>query len=196
MANGSVLLAWQRVVLHESQCQYLSPLKENGVNRGVKRSAGSDYTMDEVAAYNEEYDSQSSMIMQGARNTADYVTRRHVIMAIKLVYQLQSDEENWTRWPDLLEHYHEVQAKSFYNIVERMEENLPIQPPVAFTIYKKFSMIDFSKFKKFYSESEWNILMYKVDKIHAYYVRHKEVISKHKYSKHYVYPTQTTSYFE
>lgn len=94
--NGNPLLAWRRVILHESQCQYLSPLKENGVNRGIKRSAGSDYTMDEVASYNEEYDSESSMIMQGARVTADYVTRRHVNMAIKLVYQLQSNEENWT----------------------------------------------------------------------------------------------------
>ena len=120
---------WQMVVcykrgrgwfLHESQCQYLSPLKENGVNCGIERSAGSDYTMDEVATYNEEYDSQSSMIMQGARNTADYVTRRHVNIAIKLVYQLQSDEENWTPWPDLLEHYHEVQAiyKTFSMIVQ------------------------------------------------------------------------------
>lgn len=74
----------------------------------------------EVATYNEEYDSQSSMIMQGARNTADYVTRRHVNIAIKLVYQLQSDEENWTPWPDLLEHYHEVQAiyKTFSMIVQ------------------------------------------------------------------------------
>ena len=26
-------------------------------------------------------------------------------MAIKMVYQLQADEENWTRWPDLIEHY-------------------------------------------------------------------------------------------
>lgn len=95
----------------------------------------------EVATYSEEYDSQSSMIMQGARNTADYVTRRHVNVAIKLVYQLQSDEENLNPWPDLLEHYHKVQAKSFYNIVERIEENLPIQPPVAFAIYKTFSMI-------------------------------------------------------
>ena len=152
--------------------------------------------MDEVAAYNEEYDSQSSMIMQGVRNTADYVTRRHVNMAIKLVYQLQSDEENWTRWPDLLEHYHEVQAKSFYNIVERIEENLPIQPPVAFAIYKTFSLIDFAKFKNFYSESEGNILMYRVDKIHAYYVQHKGVILKHKYSKHCVYPIKSSSYFE
>ena len=63
MENGSPLLVWRRVVLHESQCHYLSPLKENGVNRGIERSAGSDYTMDEVASYNEEYDSESSMIM-------------------------------------------------------------------------------------------------------------------------------------
>lgn len=76
-----------------------------------------------------------------------------------MVYQLQSDEENWTRWPDLIEHYHDVQAKSFFNIVQRMEENLPIQPPVGFTIYKTFCMIDFAKFKNFYFESEWNSLI-------------------------------------
>ena len=143
--------------------------------------------MDEVASFNDEYDSESSMTMQGARITGEYVTRRRVNMAIKMVYQIQSDEENWSRWPDLIEHYHEVQAKSFYNIVERMEENLPIQPPMGFAIYKTFSMIDFAKFKNFYSESEWNSLMYRIDKIHTYYVQHKEVISKLRYRKHYVY---------
>ena len=35
--------------------------------------------------------------MQGARITGEYVTRRHVNMAIKMVYQIQSDEENWSR---------------------------------------------------------------------------------------------------
>lgn len=150
--------------------------------------------MDELASYNEEYISESSTIMQGARVTGDYETRRHVNMAIKMVYQLQSDEENWTRRPDLIEHYHDVQAKSFFNIVQRMEENLPIQPPAGFTIYKTFCMIDFAKFKNFYFESEWNSLIYKIDKIHAYYVQHKEVISKLRYHKRYVYPIQTASH--
>lgn len=50
--------------------------------------------MDELASYNEEYNSESSTIMQGARVTGDYETRRHVNMAIKMVYQLQADEEN------------------------------------------------------------------------------------------------------
>ena len=81
--------------------------------------------MDEVATYN-EYDSQSSMIMQGARNTADYVTRRHVNVAIKLVYQLQSDEENLNPWPDLLEHYHKVQAK--------IRRELPLYILIAFCL--------------------------------------------------------------
>ena len=46
-------------------------------------------------------------------------------------------------------------------------------------------MIDFAKFKNFYSESEWNSLIYRIHKIHAYYVQHKEFISKHRYNKRY-----------
>ena len=96
-------------------------------------------------------------------------------MAIKLVYQLQSEEENWTRWADLIEHYHEVQAKSFYNITERMEENLYGYPPVGFNIYRTFSMIEFSKFEQFYSRKEWENL----NNIYSYYLEHKDVISFH-----------------
>lgn len=157
---------------------------------------GRDYTMDEVAAYNNEFDEMSTEIMQEARVTADYETLQHVNMAIKLVYQLQSGEENWTRWPDLIEHYHMVQAKSFYNITERMEENLDPEPPVGFNIYKTFASIDFCKFEKFYSRTEWENLLVKLNKIHSYYLKNKDVIPKLKFNKHYVYPFQTPSLFE
>lgn len=77
-----------------------------------------------------------------------------------------------------------------------MEENLVIEPPVSFIIYKTFNMIEFSKFKNFHSELEWNVLVYRINKIHMYYVKNKEVISKEKYSKHYVLQIQSYSYFE
>lgn len=173
--------------VEKSDTRVLSPLKENGENCGVlRRDIGSHYTMDEVAVYNNEFDSDTRLIMQGAKVTGEYESRRHVNMAIKMVYQVQSDEENWSRWSDLIEHYQSVQAKSYFNIAERIEENLFDQPPVSFTIYKTFSMIDFIKFKNIYSELEWNILVYRVNKIHTYYVKHKEVISKSHYSKHYM----------
>lgn len=90
--------------------------------------------MDETAVYNNEFDSDSRLIMQGAKVTGDYQTRRHLNMAIKLVYQVQSDEENRSRWSDLIEHYQSVQAKSYFNVVQCMEDNLAIHPPVSFTI--------------------------------------------------------------
>ena len=46
-------------------------------------------------------------------------------MAIKMVYQLQADEENWTRWPDLIEHYQMVQAKSFSISLKGWKKILP-----------------------------------------------------------------------
>ena len=52
--------------------------------------------MDEMAAFCQDYDQESRLIMQGARVTADYKTRRHLIMAVKMVYQIQSEEENWS----------------------------------------------------------------------------------------------------
>ena len=89
-----------------------------------------------------------------------------------------------------------VQAKSFFNIVERMEENLDQEPPVGFGIYKTFSNIDFCKFEEFYSRTEWDNLLFKLNKIHSYYLKNKDVISKLKFSKHYVYPFQTRSHFD
>ena len=89
-----------------------------------------------------------------------------------------------------------VQAKSFFNIVERMEENLDLEPPVGFGIYKTFSNIDFCKFEEFYSRTEWDNLLFKLNKIHSYYLKNKDVISKLKFSKHYVYPFQTRSHFD
>ena len=77
-----------------------------------------------------------------------------------------------------------------------MEENLVIEPPVSFTIYKTFAMIEFSKFQNFYSEPEWNMLVYKINKIHMYYMKHRETIVKHRYSKHHVLKVQSLSYFE
>lgn len=89
-----------------------------------------------------------------------------------------------------------VQAKSFFNIVERMEENLDPEPPVGFGIYKTFSNIDFCKFEEFYSRTEWDNLLFKLNKIHSYYLKNKDVILKLKFSKHYVYPFQTRSHFD
>lgn len=189
------MLAWRRV-LNESPCKHLTPFKDNGQNSGTVRNEGSDYTMDEVAAYNSEFDDESSQIMQGARVTGDYETRTHLMMAIKLVYQLQSDEENWTRWADLTHHYHEVQAKSFYNISERMEENLDRIPPVGFSIYRTFTMIDFCKFEQFYSRNKWDNLLVKLNNIHSYYLENKDVISKLKLEKGFVFPVRTPSHFE
>lgn len=184
------------MIFHENETN-LPPLREDGVNRGVeRRNISTDYTMDEVAVYNNEFDSDSRLVMQGAKVTGDYVTRRHVNMAITMMYQAQSDEENRTRWVNLIEFYQGVQAKSFFNSVERIEENLFDQPPLSFTIFKTFSMIDFIKFKNFYSELAWNILVYRINKIHTYYVKHKEVISKSNYSNHYVYKVHSHSYFD
>ena len=153
------------MIFHENETN-LPPLREDGVNRGVeRRNISTDYTMDEVAVYNNEFDSDSRLVMQGAKVTGDYVTRRHVNMAITMMYQAQSDEENRTRWANLIEFYQGVQAKSFFNIVERIEENLFDQPPLSFTIFKTFSMIDFIKFKNFYSELAWNILVYRINKL-------------------------------
>lgn len=70
--------------------------------------------MDETAVYNNDFDEESRLIIQGAKVTGDFKTRRHLNMAIKLVYQVQSDEENWSRWPDLIDSYQSVQAKSFF----------------------------------------------------------------------------------
>lgn len=76
---------------------------------------GSNYTMDETAVYNDEFDSNTRLVMQDAKVTGDYQKRRHLNMAIKMVFQVQSDEENWSRWPDLITLYQSVQAKSFFN---------------------------------------------------------------------------------
>lgn len=91
------LLAWRRVIFYNDDTRVLSPLKENGENCGVlRRDIGSDYTTTEVAVYNNEFDSDTRCVMQGAKVTGDYESRRHVNMAIKMVYQVQSDEENWS----------------------------------------------------------------------------------------------------
>lgn len=192
--NGSPLLAWQRVVFHNTDARTLSPLKENGENCKVQRRDFGSWSMDEVAEYNDEFDKQSRLIMQGAKVTGEFRTRRHLNMA--MVYQVQSNKENWSRWPDLLDFYANVQAKSFFNVVQSMEENLAIEPQVSFTIYKTFTIIEFSKFQNFYSESEWNVLVYRIHKTHMYYMKNKEGISKHRYSKHYVLKKQSLSYFE
>lgn len=89
-----------------------------------------------------------------------------------------------------------VQAKSFFNIVERMEENLDPEPPVGLGIYKTFSNIDFCKFEEFYSRTEWDNLLFKLNKIHSYYLKNEDVILKLKFSKDYVYPFQTRSHFD
>ena len=105
--------------------------------------------MDETAVYKDQFGSDTRLIMQSAKVTDDFGTRKNLNMAIKLVYQIQPDEENWSRWADLIYHYQSTQANNFFNIVQSMGENLPIQPPVSFPIYETFTMIEYSKYKQF-----------------------------------------------
>ena len=56
------MLTWRRV-LNESPCNHLTPFKDDERNSGTVRVVDSDYTMDEVAAYNDEYDKESCQIM-------------------------------------------------------------------------------------------------------------------------------------
>lgn len=52
------------MIFHENETN-LPPLREDGVNRGVeRRNISTDYTMDEVAVYNNEFDSDSRLVMQ------------------------------------------------------------------------------------------------------------------------------------
>ena len=100
------MLAWRRGIFNNDDARVLSPLKENDKNcRVQRRDVGSDYTMDETAVYNNEFGSNTRLIMQSAKVTGDYETRRHLNVAIKMVYHVQSDEENWSRWADLITHY-------------------------------------------------------------------------------------------
>ena len=134
--------------------------------------------------------------MQGTRVTADYKTRTHLMMAIKLVYQIQADKENWTRWPDMTKYYyHKVSAKSFYNIVERMAENLYGEPHTGFTLYRTFCMIDFKKFENFYSTQEWKYLLCNLNKIHSYCMDFKHAIPKSGLDKDFVFFVRTPSHF-
>lgn len=71
------MLAWRRELIHNDDgvSRTLSPLKENGVNRRVKRrDIGSDYTMDETPVYNNEFRSDTRLVMQGAKVPGDFVT--------------------------------------------------------------------------------------------------------------------------
>ena len=77
-----------------------------------------------------------------------------------------------------------------------MEENLDPEPPVGFGIYKTFLNIDFCKFEEFYSRIEWDNLLFKLNKIYSFYLNNRDVISKLKFSKHYVFPFQSPSHFD
>lgn len=127
--------------------------------------------MDELAAYSNEYEPNSLLVMQGAMATSDYKTRRHLRMAVKMVYQLQSEEENWSRWGDVIQNsYHKVAANSYYNIVERMSQNVFGQAPLGMNMFKVFSHIDFEKFKPFYTEHQWDTLIFNLNLIGDYYI--------------------------
>lgn len=174
MSGQDYMCTWRRVP-SSHPCKSLSALKTNGSNRGLKRDRGTDYTMDEMAAYSQDYDQESRLIMQGARVTADYKTRRHLIMAVKMVYQIQSEEENWSHWGDVIKNtYHKVSAKSYYNIAERMTQNL-FQTPLEWNMYTVFTMVDFKKFESFYTEQEWKTLLFNLNVIHKYYVENKHI---------------------
>lgn len=118
------------------------------------------------------------------------------MMAIKLVYRIQADEENWMRWLEMMKYnYHEVSAKSFYNIVERMAKNLYGEPPAGFTLFRTFCMIDFKKFEHFYSTQEWKCLLRNLNKIHSYYMDFKHAIPKSGLDKDFVFFVRTPSHF-
>ena len=89
-----------------------------------------------------------------------------------------------------------VISELYYNIVQCMDENLLIQPPVSFVIYKTFARIEYTKYQQFYSDLEWNILVFRISRIHLYYTEHKEVIYKGKYLKHFAFKVQSQSYFD
>ena len=89
LQNGDSLLAWRRVIFHNDDARVLPPLKENGENCAeLRRDIGTDYTMDETAVYNNEFSSETRLIMQGIKVTGDYETRRPLNMTIKMVYQV------------------------------------------------------------------------------------------------------------
>lgn len=135
--------------------------------------------MDELAANSQQFDFNSLLVMQGAMPTADYTTRSHLRMAIKMVYQMQSEEENWSRWGDVIKKaYHKVSAKSYNNITERMSQNLFGQAPVGMDMFKVFSHIDFEKFRPFYTEHQWATLLFNLNLIGDYYIENKPNIAK------------------
>ena len=179
------MIAWRRVMVYNNEITGLSTLKENGVNRIVRRRGrGLEYAMDETAVYNTFFDEESRLIIQGARVMGNFRQRRDLNMALKMVYRVQSDEENWNRYSDILHCYHLVQAKSLYSALQCIEENLHIEPLIAYESYKLLALIDCGTFKEFYSDLEWNTVDYRLTTVYLYYQKFEEIISRAQWSKY------------
>ena len=73
-------------------------------------------------------------------------------MAIKILYQLQADEENWTRWPDLIEHYQVVQAKSFSISLKGWKKILTRSRLWVLVFTRHFLTLIFASLKSFIQE--------------------------------------------
>ena len=92
-----------------------------------------------------------------------------------LVYKLRN--ENWVRWPVFAKHNVAVMSARFFKIVEKMDELIPIRPPVNYATYQTLKRINFVKFQSHYSRIEWSRLLARLMRIFTYYEHHKEVIA-------------------
>ena len=176
MSIPSYMRAWYRRRDRSHPCTSLSALKTNGSNRGLKHAPGTDYTMDELATFSQRYDEDTLYVLQGVKVSADYKTRQHLMIGVKMVYQVQSEEENWSRTAYALKNiYAKVAVKSFYSIVERMTQNL-YQISLGWNMYVVLTMIDFKKFQGFYTKQQWKQLLFNLNAIHKYYIENKKDI--------------------
>ena len=100
----------------------------------------------------EELHLETDLIKQSADPKAELVTRQHLVTSIQLVYKSQN--ENWVRWPVFAKQNDVVMAARVFKIVERMDELIPIRPPVNYATYQTLKRIEFVKFQSHYSRIE------------------------------------------
>lgn len=123
----------------------------------------------------EELHLETDLIKQSADPKAELVTRQHLVTSIQLVYKSQN--ENWVRWPVFAKQNDVVMAARFFKIVERMDELIPIRPPVNYATYQTLKRIEFVKFQSHYSRIERTRLVARLMKIFTYHEQHKEVVA-------------------
>lgn len=109
------------------------------------------------------------------KQSADPKAEQHLVTSIQLVYKLQN--ENWVRWPVFAKQNDVVMAARFFKIVERMDELIPIRPPVNYATYQTLKRIEFVKFQSHYSRIEWTRLVARLMKIFTHYEQNKEVVA-------------------